>query len=180
MKHRQMYVRRFRFPVGWLTISLALCLVLLTACGTRAGSTTTGSSGFPSVTASKSATTVTTHAQLRKCGVVHTMRMLVVPADQNLARNVEDCFWQAYQQCQPATLIYEQNGLDTGTISTFTLFSGNGRCEITDEVQHFVVPHPPQPTANTICTGLTKQNDGLHFLSCGNMGNVLVPEAGTQ
>jgi hypothetical protein len=82
--------------MGWLTISLVLCLVLLAACGTNAGSTTTGSSGVPATTTSKSPTTIPTSTPLataRKCGVVHTMRMLVVPADQNLAKDVEDCFW---------------------------------------------------------------------------------------
>lgn len=171
MKHIRTYLRSQRFALEGLTIGLVLCLVLLAACGTNAGTTTTtGSSGVTTTTTNTPLVTV-------QCGAVHTMRLLVVPADKDRVKGVEDCFWQAYQQCHPATLIYAQNNLDTGTIHNFSLKSENGQCVITDGVQHVIAPHPPQSTTNYTCTGLTRQNDGLHFLSCGEVGNVLVPEA---
>src|SRR2546430_14222201 len=102
-----------------LTMSMVFFLLLVAACGTNAGSTTTGSGSAASPTAP-----LTT----QKCGVVHSMRLNVVPADQNLAKGVEDCFWHAFQQCRPATMTYSQSDLDTGTLHNFSLNNENGKC----------------------------------------------------
>jgi hypothetical protein len=56
----------------------------------------------------------------------------------------------------------------------------NGACVITDDLQHFIAPHPPKAVGSYTCTGLAQQSDGLHFQACGSEGNVLVPSAGTQ
>jgi hypothetical protein len=144
---------------------LLLFLLLLSACGTNAGTTTGSGSG-----ATPTATPLTQH-----CGTVHTMRELVVPADQDLAKGVENCFWQAYQQCRPATLVYSQIGVDAGLIHNFSLKSQNGKCMITDALQHIIAPRPPQTAGTYTCASLTQQSDGLHFLACTTEGDVLVP-----
>ena len=150
---------------GLLVTGLALLLFLLAACGANIG-TTTGSNS-PAATA--------TEPPIQHCGTVHTLGLRIVPADQTGAKSVVDCFWQAYQQCHPATLVYSQGGVDAATIHTFSLKSQNGKCVITDALQHVIFPHSSKPGANETCTGLSQQTDGLHFLSCSNEGEVLVP-----
>lgn len=144
---------------------LALLLFLLAACGTN--TTITGSNG-------PAATATTLPTQL--CGTVHTLRQQVVPGDQKSAKGVEECFWQAYQQCHPAKLVYSQGSVDTVMIHTFSLKSQSGKCVITDALQHVVIPHPPQSEGNHTCTGLEQQAAGLRFLACTDEGNVLVPQ----
>ncbi|HEX7734203.1 MAG TPA: hypothetical protein VF458_05060 [Ktedonobacteraceae bacterium] len=160
------------YPVAstrhFFTAGLVILLFLLAACGTNANTTTTGSNS------NNPATTPTTPA-LQHCGIIHAMRMLVVPADESNAKKVEDCFWQAYQHCNPATMVYSQGGVDTATIHTFSLKSQNGGCVVTDALQHQVVPRPAQSAGNHVCSGLQQQTDGLHFLSCAGEGDVVVP-----
>jgi hypothetical protein len=103
------------------------------------------------------------------------MRMLVAPADASNAKKVEDCFWQAYQHCSPATMVYTQGSIDTTTIHTFLLASQNGKCVITDAVQFQMLPRSPQAAKNHVCSGLRQQTDGLHVLACESEGDVLVP-----
>lgn len=149
---------------------LVLLLLLLAACGANAGGTTTGSGGTPTATS--------TPLPTQHCGIVHAQRLQVVPADKNLARGVENCFWQAYQQCHPATMTYSQGNLDTVMLHTFSLKSQGGQCVVIDTAQRAVLPRPPQTIGTYTCTGLAQQPDGLHFTNCGNEGNVLVPTAG--
>lgn len=145
-------------------LGLTCMLFFFTACGAN-GSTTAGSNG-PAATAT---------VPIKHCGTVHTLRQLVVPTEQKGAKGIEDCFWQAYQQCTPATLVYAQGAIDTATIYTFALKSQNGKCMITDMLQHVVLPRSPTPGVNGTCAGLTQQTDGLHFRACNNQGDVLVP-----
>lgn len=164
-------MRQTRLPGMYMQImGLVLLLVLLAACGTNANGTTTGSGGTPVATS--------TPPPAQHCGIVHTQRLQVVPADQDLAKGAEDCFWQAYQQCHPATLTYSQGNLDTVMLHTFTLVSQHGRCVITDAVQRSVLPRPLQTAGNYTCTTLARQPDGLHFTGCGSEGSVLVPSVG--
>lgn len=171
-----------------LAISLALLVMLLAACGANAtgsaasGGTSTpgGTPGSATSTPGGTTNTPTTPLQTQKCGTVHTLRLQVVPADQSHAQTVENCFWQAYQQCHPATLVYSQGDLDTVTLHTFSLKSQSGQCMITDAVQRSVLPRKPTPAGSYTCGGLTQKNDGLHFTACGQEGNVLVPSVGTE
>lgn len=164
MKHLRVHGIRMQ------AIGLLLVLVLLAGCGANANGTTTG--GGTSVASS-------TPPPAQHCGVVHAQRLQIVPADQNLATGVENCFWQAYQQCHPATMTYSLGNLDTVMIHAFSLKSQNGQCIITDAVQHSVLPRPPQAAGSYTCSGLTRQADGLRFAGCGSEGNVLVPAVGT-
>lgn len=155
-----------------LVLGLAVLLLLLAACGTQVTGTTSGSGG-PTATA-----TSTTTAQ--NCGAVHTMHLLIVPADENKARTVEDCFWQAYQLCHAATMTYVQSSVDTSKIHTFSLKSQSNQCFISDALQNQVAPRTPQPIGNYTCAGLTQKNDGLHFNACGSDGNIIVPAGSTE
>jgi hypothetical protein len=159
-----------------LVLGLAVLLLLLAACGTRVTGTTSGSGG-PTVTPGATATSTTT---AQNCGAVHTMHLLIVPADENKARTVEDCFWQAYQLCHAATLTYVQSSVDTSKIHTFTLKSQSNQCIISDALQNQVAPRAPRPIGNYTCAGLTQKNDGLYFNACGSDGNIVVPAGSTE
>ena len=189
MRQRSAYLPIQHALVDVFTIVL---LVFLAACGTNSGATTTTAGGgsnaitatgtSASATASSTGVTATPTRTLatQKCGTVHTMRLLIVPADANLAKGVENCFWQAFQTCHPAVMVFAQNSLDSGTVHNFSLQKSNGTCVITDGVQHFVLPRPASAATNYVCAGLTQQADGLHFQACGEAGNVLVPSVGAQ
>ncbi|MGH2508254.1 MAG: hypothetical protein ACRDHZ_12760 [Ktedonobacteraceae bacterium] len=138
-------------------LAMVMALLLVAACSTTTGSNTASVS------------------EAQQCGTVHTMRSLVVAMDWNMATGVEDCFWQAFQQCSSATLVYTQSDVEASTIHTFSLQSRNNTCKITDSVQHFLAPHPPQSPVSYICAGMQRQANGLHFLSCGVLGLILVP-----
>ena len=145
-----------------LLIALVALMLILGACGSR-DSTTGGQPGS------------TPPAQVQKCGSVETSANgLITNATQ--ARQSENCFLQAYQQCHPATFNFTKHSLDSGAIHAFTIASNNGQCSISDAIQTYIAPHPPTSSKTYTCTGLTQQADGLHFASCGGLGDVVVPD----
>lgn len=187
MRQKHFYLPVRRALMGTVAIVM---LLFLAACGTQLGAK--GSLNSPNANGTGVATgTVTTNGNstttatttpprtstAQNCGAVHTMRLLIVPADIDHVKDVENCFWQAFQQCHPATMIFAQNDLDTGTINTFSLQSVNGSCVISDGVQSFVAPRPPSTAKNYTCAGLTRESDGLHFHSCEAAGTIIVPIA---
>jgi len=113
-------------------------------------------------------------AQGQNCGEVHTLNGQFSESGGTV-RQTENCFWQAFQQCSAATLTFEASGIDAGVIHTFTTVNNNGKCSISDATQHYIAPNPAQPGKTYSCTGLTQQADGLHFLNCGDEGNIVVP-----
>jgi hypothetical protein len=143
---------------------VVLLMLVLAACGSNVGGQ--GQATTPTSTPS---------SQEQKCGTVHTLHSQIVPVDQNTVKQTENCFWQAFQQCQPATLTYAKNELDAGTVNTFTLKSAGGKCAISDGVQHYVVPRPPGNTTTFTCSGVKLQSDGLYIYSCGDVGTVVIP-----
>jgi hypothetical protein len=154
----------------FLVIGLLFLLFLLTACGTNTGTTTV--SNASSVTA----TVPPKQQPVQACGTVHTLNQRLATADQKSAAGIEDCFLRWYQQCQPATLIYAQSDVDTSTLHTFSFTDKNKTCVITDTLQHVVVPHAPKPVGSYPCFGLEQKLDGLHFLTCGTEGTIIVPQ----
>ena len=91
------------------------------------------------------------------------------------AQSVEDCFFQAYQQCTPATLEVSFMGVDAGARDSFSLQTGDSGCVITATIQTYVAPRPPRPPMTVTCAGLTRSSDGgLLFSSCGS-SDVTVP-----
>lgn len=151
---RSLRTRLITKRVGGLVLTMTLFLILVTACSNN---------------------TATTSPLAQQCGAVHTMHSLVVPMDWSMVKGAEDCFWQAFQQCRPATLMLAQSDSQTSTIHTFSFQDENGTCQIADSVQHFLTPHPPQAPVNYTCVSMQQQTDGLHVLSCGALGNILIP-----
>ena len=162
----QRYVRSRGNKVNVIcsAMTLALLMLLLYACGSNAGGQ--GRATTPTNTPS---------LQELKCGTVHTLHSQIAPADLNTARHAEDCFWQAFQQCQPATLTYTKNEVDAGSVNTFTLKSIGGKCTVSDGVQHFIVPRSPGKTTTYPCSDVKLQSDGLYVFSCGEIGTIIVP-----
>lgn len=156
------------FASGLMIMLVCLCLgIFMVACGTN-GETTTGSGtgGAPMKFA------------VQPCGTIHTTPR-GIPTDTSAAKTAEDCFAQDYKQCQPATLNFDLLSLDSGVNRTFTIKNTNGQCTITEAVQHYVVPRTPGPAQVYTCSGMTQEADGLHFSSCGQDGDVVVPDTTT-
>ncbi|MGZ3645982.1 MAG: hypothetical protein ACXVCM_19265 [Ktedonobacteraceae bacterium] len=143
---------------------MALFTLVLAACGSNVGG-------------QGQATTPTTvpSSQVQKCGTVHTLHSQIVSVDENTVKQTENCFWQAFQQCQPATLTYANNELDTGTVNTFILKNTGGKCAVSVGVQQFVAPHPPGKSTIYACSSVKLQSDGLYIFSCGDAGTVFIP-----
>lgn len=143
---------------------MALFMFVLAACGSNVGGQ--GQATTPTPVPS---------SQVQKCGTVHTLHSQIISTDQNTVKQTENCFWQAFQQCQPATLTYANNQLDTGTINNFALKNAGGKCAVSVGIQQFVAPHPPgKPTMYT-CSDVKLQTDGLYIYSCGDAGTVVIP-----
>lgn len=123
---------------------------------------------------SQASPTSTSQQQGQNCGEVDT-NLGGLPLDKNGARLAGNCFWQAFQHCQAATLLLKEHSLDTGADHTFTIKSNNGKCSIVDTVKHYIVPNNQTTTTTYSCSGLVMQADGLHFIACGNLGNIHLP-----
>ncbi len=118
-----------------------------------------------------------THPPLKvqKCGVVQSLGSLEVPPGDTRAERVETCLWQAFQHCRPATLVFINNSPGTALIRTFTIFSNNGACSISDARQQRSASNPPSVAETYTCTGLVQKPGGLLFTACGKDGDVFVP-----
>jgi hypothetical protein len=149
------------------TIGIVVCVMFsmaLVACGTNAG---TGSGGNPS--------TPTTTVQVQKCGTVEAL------PDGKLrntvtSKGIENCFWQHFQTCQPASLIFTVAGVDTITTHTFIVRNTSGKCIASDSVQLRIVPAKAQPAKTYNCAGVSQQHAGLQFSQCGSEGTITVPD----
>ena len=118
---------------------------------------------------------VRTPAQGQNCGTVHTSaNRLINPA---AARQAENCFWRVSHACRPAALVFSKMGIDTVLTRTFRSTEDHGKCPILDTVQNGGPDSIPTPPRTYTCAGLTQQADGLHFSSCGEDGDILVPAA---
>ena len=148
------------FAVLSITLLLAVMSVSLIACASNSGSAQNP--------------TPTTQVQAQKCGSVQT-NPRGVPLNEPAAKQAEDCFWQAFQKCQPASLSYTLVSVDTVTKHTFTIQNNGEQCSVSDAVQHAIVPARLSAPRTYTCTGVMQQVDGLHFTACGEDGNVVVP-----
>jgi hypothetical protein len=153
-----------------LSIGILIALVGtgLAACGSRSSNQVNSSSTQAKTQAAQ------LPAQVQKCGIVQGLARLEVPVADNGAQRAENCFWQAYQHCLPATLDFITTSLDTALIRTFTIHNNQGTCSISDARQLRVMPNQLSAVKTFTCTGLVQQQ-GLRFLSCGEDGNVFVP-----
>ena len=154
-----------RFAGFGITVTLVLLCALLTGCGSYVPSQGGQSQTTPSPTLAQ---------QAQNCGKVDTT-LDGQPVDANQARLAGNCFWQAFQNCQAASLILKEHSLDTGADHTFTMKGTNGKCSIMDTVKHYIVPNNLNLTRSYTCSGLVMQADGLHFIACGSLGNIFMP-----
>src|SRR5215472_1740519 len=129
---------------------IALASVGLVACSyngstqSRASSTQPQSQGTqlrtPARVIPSPAQTAPPHGepQLQKCGFVFGFGALeLVPRDMG-GEQAESCFWQAFQSCRPATLVYTTGAgakFTTTLKHTFTIHNEHGTCLITDVKQ---------------------------------------------
>ena len=162
----QPYPGLSRLKMSLAVLSMGLLLVVISA-GIAACASSSSGSQNPTPTP-------TTSTQVQKCGSVRT-NPRGTPLNESTAKQAVDCFWQAYQKCHAASLSFTSTGVDTVAVHTFTIQSNGEQCTIADAVQHAIVPAPLSAAKTYTCTGVTQQADGLHFASCGNDGNIVVP-----
>src|SRR5215472_10026788 len=73
--------------------------------------------------------------KVKNCGTVSRLGHLEVPVNDTGAAAAENCFWRAFQHCQPATLVFVSSSVDTSLIRTFVIHKNRGRCSIIDARQ---------------------------------------------
>ena len=143
-------------------LAIAIFGILIAGCGT---STVGASQPTPTV------------ATVQKCGSIGVMRTRVTTNTPGNAQAsvAGSCFWQAFQQCHPASLTVNFGGVDTVTTHTFTLQKSNTSCTISDAVKNRVIPRPAKDTGTYTCSGLVNATNELRFNGCGTLGNIVVP-----
>ena len=165
MSRTQHFSRNAISRVACIVASFLLMGLFLVACGSN---TTVGGGGQPTPTPTHPAQTV-------DCGKIQGRLNGIAPADKAAAQQAADCFYSAYQKCQPATLMFSAYGVDAGAIHHLAVKDANGSCTISDGWQHFIAPRPPSSTITYTCTGMNMQSDGLHIESCGKVGTIVIP-----
>ena len=161
--------RNVRFLAQPLCLSL---LVLLIGCGLAAcGSNSTTTGGGSSATS--------TPALPKNCGTIKQMAGKAVGTPATI-QQTGDCFWQAFQQCQPASMTFTVSGVDTLTTHTLVTKKTATSCAVTDTIKHQIVPRPSKNTTTVTCAGVTKEQGALRFTSCGTSDDLVVPLSTTQ
>ncbi len=92
------------------------------------------------------------------------------------ARSIEQCFVQAYQQCQARALAVTWMGVDAGTASTFTIEKQGNNCQLLQSSQSYVLGHTNAQSEISSCQGLTQTTDSL-ILKCGSGEDILIPRS---
>src|SRR5690348_5839024 len=82
--------------------------------------------------------------QTQQCGTItQSLNPRAPQNNSDQVQNTGNCFWHAYQQCQPATLSYIFTGIDTITTDIFKISQSHNTCTITGTMQLTIVPHVP-------------------------------------
>ena len=157
----------------WSVVLVTGLLIALASMGLAA-------CGYPSANISSTlshaqAAQSQSQTQVQQCGFVQGYGAFeAVPIDTGGMR-AETCFWQAFQHCHLATLVFITNNFfNTSLIHTFTIHNDHGRCLISDARQSRVFANPPSSAAIYICAGLIRYPRALDFLACGKDGTILV------
>ncbi len=158
-----MNTKNMRFLAQHLSLSLLIVLLgcALAACGFNSSTTGSGSATSP------------THAQPKNCGTIKQAVGKTVGTSTTV-QQTGDCFWQAFQQCQLASMTFAVSGVDTLTTHTFVTKKTATSCVVTDTIKHQIVPRPSKNTTTITCTGVTKEQNALRFTSCGTQGDLVV------
>jgi hypothetical protein len=158
-----MDTKNTRFLAQQLCLSLFIMLIgcALAACGSNSSTTGSGSSANP------------TPAQPKNCGTIKQAAGKTVGTSTTV-QQTGDCFWQAFQQCQPASMTFAVSGVDTLTTHTFTTKKTATSCVVTDTIKHQIMPRPSKNTTTVTCAGVTKEQNALRFTSCGTQGDLVI------
>lgn len=155
------YLRRYGVAKLFSLLSISILAIFISAALVACGSSTaSGGSATP---------TAQTQTQTQKCGTIETSPR-GLPINQFTAQQSENCFYQAYQQCHNASLVYTLHGIDTSVVRTFTIENHNNQCTILDVMQHAIAPAPLSPATTFQCSSMTLLTDGLHVSGCGQDG----------
>jgi hypothetical protein len=168
LSKRQGRAAQKRLSRTFIILSLGLFVLVIGVGLSACGSNSVGSGS----------STPTASPQAQKCGTIQTKPNGDLP-DTSSAQQATNCFWQSFQQCHVASLIYTATGVDTVTTHTFTVQNNGGHCSVVDMVKHQVIPSPPTAKTYT-CSGVTQKADGLHFAACGSDGDIVVPTQTTH
>ncbi|TMC21186.1 MAG: hypothetical protein E6J34_10425 [Chloroflexi bacterium] len=107
------------------------------------------------------------------CGAIsQSQNPVAQQVNPDQAQKSLDCFWNAFQKCQIASLTYSLTGVDTITKHTFSTKLDASGCKVSDAVQQTIVPKPLSNPSTYICAGLTHEPGVLHFKGCGQVGDV--------
>ena len=92
------------------------------------------------------------------------------------AQNAEQCFYQAYKQCQSATLGFVLMGVDTSDTYAFTVRpKSSGGCALAAVDTYFFASGGGRTTVKTYtCSGVMQQADALLAQGCGSAGDITV------
>lgn len=174
-----------------LCLPCTLCCIIITACSTtgQQGQTNTPT-GHATPTVSSTPTAGSTpkarntpppsSSSPTACGTITisqgtTSGMNPQSMQQSDPQQVSQCFWSAFQQCQPATLRFVVIGTTTGTTRTFTIEQGTRSCNVSDTVQAGASAGPVTPTNVYPCTNVVNSTTELLISSCGADGNITIP-----
>ena len=112
--------------------------------------------------------------QASSCGNLSLVKngrntVYLVKYDGQRPKAIEQCFVQAFQQCQSLSLtISVLEGVDTSTTTTYTIQPKGAGCQISSSAQFMVAGSPNKPPATTnICQELTQTKDALVLTRCG-------------
>jgi hypothetical protein len=111
----------------------------------------------------------------QKCGTITLSPIGKLLDPSKIAPHNGSCFEQAYQHCQPATLIFTHGGIDTVTIHTFTVSQKQHPCSVTDLLQYRVIPGPLHTTGTYTCSNVNITKDALFIKHCNTEGTISIP-----
>lgn len=121
---------------------------------------------------------VTAQTTPKACGIVimHSSTGPAFGVQHSSVQQVTNCFWQAYQQCQPAIMQVTLMGVDAGVEHTFTIQKKGSTCSITDNAQNYNVSIKlkAKPVVSG-CSSMAMQSDGLLITGCGDEGSFIIP-----
>ena len=176
-----------------LCLPCALCCMIIAACGTtsttgqRGQATTSTTHGTPTVgstptagSTSKAHNTPPPSSSPTTCGTITisqgtTGGMSPQSMQQSDPQQVSQCFWNAFQQCQPATLRFVVTGTTTETTRTFTIEQGTQSCSVSDTVQTGTSAEPDTATNVYSCANVVNSTTEMLISSCGADGNITIP-----
>lgn len=146
-----------------IVLSVQICLLcsVCVACGQASipnspTATSTSTSGGPLPIIGKD------------CGTVGGLRKVGNPSASG------QCLYLAFHQCQAATLVDIQAGVDTGRYHYLTVQTATSPCSIEDRVSTYGTT--PHQMATYACQGLVfTPADGLTAQQCGAEGAVHIP-----